>query len=279
MRIISIPQLIKKANEHRFTLYDITVKTGGSYLAQALSCIDLLTAIFYRYLRFKPDDPEWDKRDRFLLSPGHYALSLYVILADLKYFPKKMLYDFKKNGSNVTLITHRKSLPGIEVSGGSLGQVLSIGVGMAISAKLRKKKHRIFVFMGDGEQSSGQVWEAAMSASHYNLNNLIAIIDANKFQVDGKTKDVMNSEPLGKKYESFNWNVFETDGNNMEEIVKSFDKVFSIINKTNKPSVVIGHTIRGKGIKFMEGNPNYHYTRFDNKTSKEALRELKNYIM
>lgn len=272
-KILSLLQLKNKAKQHRLTLYDITYKTGGAYLAQALSGIDLMTAVFYRYMKFLPKQPGWQDRDRFLLSPGHYALALYVVLADSGYFNKKLLYDFKKDGSPAELISHKGTLPGVEVSGGSLGQVLSIGVGMALHAKLRKKNHRIFVFMSDGEQSCGQIWEAAMSAANFRLNNIVAVIDANKFQVDGLTKDVMDSGSLAKKYKAFNWDVLEVNGNNMAEVVKAFDSV--CLKKRTKPAVIIGHTIRGKGIKFMEGNPAYHYTRFDKETGHKAFSELK----
>ncbi|MFH1096018.1 MAG: transketolase [Candidatus Desantisbacteria bacterium] len=271
MNHISIEKLKNKAQEYRKTLIDITYKTGGSYLAQALSAIDMMTAVFYRYLNFNPCQPDWDGRDRFLLSPGHYALPLYVLLADLGYFDPKILDTFKENDSPAELISHQHTLPGVEISGGSLGQVLSVGVGMALHAKLREKNHRIFVLMSDGEQEEGQIWEAAASANHFKLNNLIAVIDKNGFQVDGPTQEVMNMEPLFDKYRAFGWNVAEVDGNNMGEVIEALD---SFTTQETKPSVLIGNTIRGKGISFLEGNVNFHYTRLDKSLMNTAEHEL-----
>ncbi|MDI6786162.1 MAG: transketolase [bacterium] len=271
MKNISIEELNIKAQEYRKKLIDITYKTGGAYLAQALSCIDMMTALFHRYINCQFHQPKWSRRDRFLLSPGHYALPLYVILADLGYFDPNLLYTFKENGSPVELISHRETLPGIEISGGSLGQVLSVGVGMALHAKLRKKEHRIFVMMSDGEQGEGQIWEAAASAAHFKLDNIIALIDKNGFQVDGPTKDVMNMESIAEKYQAFGWEVKEIDGNNMSEIVHNLDE-FDL--KRIGPSILIGNTIRGKGISFMEGNIDFHYTRLDKKLKSKAEYEL-----
>lgn len=271
MKDISIESLKIKSQEHRKRLIDITYHTGGAYLAQGLSCIDMLTALFYRYINCCPSQPEWDKRDRFLLSPGHYALPLYVILADLGYFNTKLLNTFKENNSPLELISHRHTLPGIEISGGSLGQVLSVGVGMAIHAKLRGKKHNIFIMMSDGEQDEGQIWEAAASATHFGLDNIIALIDKNGFQVDGPTTEVMNMEPLVDKYHAFGWDVKEINGNNINEIVNALDDV--TLKKT-KPSIVIGNTIRGRGISFLENNINFHYTRLDEGLKHKAEYEL-----
>ncbi len=267
----STEELKNMAGLNRKMLIDITYQTGGAYLAQALSVIDMMTAVFYRYLKFCPSQPDWDGRDRFLLSPGHYALPLYVILSDLGYFDSSVLYTFKENGSPAELISHRHTLPGVEISGGSLGQVLSIGVGMALHAKLRAKAHKIFVMMSDGEQDEGQIWEAAASASHFGLNNLIAFIDKNGFQVDGPTQGVMNMEPLAEKYRAFGWDVAEVDGNEMDEIVKALDE---FVSKGTKPCLLIGNTIRGKGISFLENNIDFHYTRLDKSLNDKANCEL-----
>jgi transketolase len=268
---LSSKELKDKAQLNRNILIDITYQTGGSYLAQALSGIDLMTAVFYRYLKSIPSQPDWDERDRFLLSPGHYALPLYVILADLGYFEPEILWTFKENGSPAELISHRRTLPGVEISGGSLGQVLSVGIGMALHAKLRAKAHRIFVMMSDGEQDEGQIWEAASSASHFGLNNLIALIDKNGFQVDGPTQGIMNMEPLADKYRAFGWNVAEVDGNEMDEIINVLDE---FVSKGTKPCLLIGNTVRGKGISFLENNIDFHYTRLDKSLKDKASCEL-----
>jgi transketolase len=269
----SVTELVEIARRHRSTLLDVTYRTGGAYLAQALSGIDLMTALFYRYLTSNPQEPQWPGRDRFLLSPGHYALPLYVILADQGYFSRDLLFTFKENGSPLELATHRGTVPGVEVSGGSLGQVLSLGVGMALHARLRRKSHRIFVMMSDGEQDEGSIWEAAASAAHFKLGTLVAVIDKNGFQVDGATRDVMNMEPLGDKYRAFGWQVEEIDGNDMQQIVAALDR--SAEKCGGKPSIIIGETIRGKGVSFMEGNPAYHYTRLDETTLTRADMDLK----
>lgn len=264
--------LARKAAEHRSTLVDLTYRTGGAYLAQALSCIDLMTALLHGYVRCKPTEPGWPDRDRFLLSPGHYALPLYVCLADLGYFPAKLLATFKQNGSPVELATHRGTLPGVEASGGSLGQVLSVGCGMALAAKIKKETHRVFVMMSDGEQSSGQVWEAAAAAAHFNLDNLVAVIDENGFQVDGPTSEVMDMNPLGDRYRASGWLVGEADGNDMDAITTAMGGLLASVQ--SRPRILVGHTVRGKGLSFMEANPEYHFTRLTEDLLDRARSEL-----
>ncbi len=271
MWIDDVKDLEKKSVDFRKWLVEITYETGGSYLAQALSVSDLMVAVFYHYLNYRPEEPDWPERDRFLLSPGHYALPLYAMLADLGYFDKEILFTFKKNGSPAELVTHRGTLPGVEVSGGSLGQGLSLGVGMALHAKLRGKKHRVVVMMSDGELDEGQVWEAAMSAAHYKLGNMLALVDANGFQVDGATEEVMNTEPLPEKFKAFRWLVKEVDGHNMEEIVAALEE-FS--KPREMPAIIIGRTVRGKGIPFMERNKAFHYTRMDKTMAEKAEEAL-----
>jgi len=268
-----IPSMLEaKAAQHRRTLVGVAYRTGGAYLAQALSSIDVMTALLHRYVRARPSEPAWPGRDRFLLSPGHYALPLYVCLADLGYFPPSVLETFKADGSPAELATHRGSLPGVEASGGSLGQVLSVGVGMALAAKKRRETHRVFVMMSDGEQASGQVWEAASSAAHFGLDNLIATIDANGFQVDGPTSEVMGMEPLPERYSTAGWIVEEVDGHDMAAITSSLDRLLA--SPSPKPRVLVARTIRGKGLDFMEGNRAFHYTRLDDELNARAEAAL-----
>lgn len=264
--------LAERAANHRRTLVDVTYRTGGAYLAQALSCIDIMTALLYRYVRGRPGEPGWQGRDRFLLSPGHYALPLYVCLADLGYFDPSLLETFKKDGSPVELATHRGSLPGVEASGGSLGQVLSVGVGMALAARLEGRTHRVFVMMSDGEQAAGQVWEAAVSAAHYGLDNLVCAIDANGFQVDGPTSDVMDTGPLARRYRSAGWLVEEADGNDMDGVTHALDALTG--SREPGPRILVGRTVRGKGLAFMEADPAFHYTRLDEDQHSRAAAEL-----
>jgi transketolase len=264
--------LASLAARHRETLIEITHSTGGAYLAQALSSIDLMTALLHGYVRCRPSDPLWTGRDRFLLSPGHYALPLYVCLADLGYFDAKMLGSFKQNGSPVELATHRGTLPGIEVSGGSLAQALSVGVGMALAARVKGEAHRVFLLMSDGEQGSGQIWEAAASAAHFGLGNLLAVIDKNGFQVDGATRDVMDMEPLVEKYRSFGWVVEQCDGNDMSAVTASLDRLAGATEQ--RPRILVGATVRGKGLAFMEANPAFHFTRMDDAMRDTARAQL-----
>ncbi len=261
-----------RAAKHRETLVDVTHRTGGAYLAQALSSIDLMTALLHGYVSGRPKEPAWPGRDRFLLSPGHYALPFYVCLADLGYFDAKLLDTFKENGSPVELATHRGTLPGIEVSGGSLAQALSVGVGMALAARLGKRTHRVFVMMSDGEQGSGQVWEAATAAAHFGLGNMVAVVDRNGFQVDGATRDVMNTDPLVDRYRAFGWLAEECDGNDMSAVTAALDGL--VESEDPRPRILVGNTVRGKGISFMEANPAFHYTRMDDDMLGEARAQL-----
>ena len=181
--------------------------------------------------------------------------------------------DLQRRRLALELATHRGTVPGVEVSGGSLGQTLSVGVGMALAAKRRQQNHKIFVFMSDGEQDEGQIWEAVASAAHFGLGNIVACIDANGFQVDGPCSEVMDMEPLADKYRAFNWDVIECDGNDMAAVTAAFEQLCK--PDRSRPGIVIGRTIRGKGISFMEGNPDFHYARLDLGLRNQAMAELK----
>lgn len=265
-------ELKGKVARLRRMLVEAAHRTGGAYLAQALSGIDLMATIHYGFARSDPSRPDWPDRDRFLLSPGHYALALYVILADRGYFDNELLWTFKEDGSPLELATHRGSVPGVEASGGSLGQVLSLGVGMALGARLRGRTHRVFVMMSDGEQDEGQVWEAAAAAAHFRLSNLIAVVDCNGFQVDGPTREVLDMEPLGDKYRAFGWNVEECDGNDIDAVCAALERLCR--GEAGRPGILIGRTVRGKGVSFLEGNPAFHYTRLDPALRDRALEDL-----
>jgi len=269
---MDLDSLKNKAAELRRLLIEVAHRTGGAYLAQALSGIDLMAAIHYRFARSDPARPDWPGRDRFLLSPGHYALALYVILADRGYFDRESLWTFKENGSALELATHRGTLPGVEASGGSLGQVLSVGVGMALHARLRQEHHRVFVMMSDGEQDEGQVWEAAAAAAHYRLSNLVAVMDCNGFQVDGPTHEVLDMEPLADKYRAFGWEVEECDGNDLDAVCGALARLCR--DGQSRPGILIGRTVRGKGVSFLEGNPAFHYTRLDPALRDQAMNDL-----
>lgn len=264
--------LVAKVAELRRLMIEVAHRTGGAYLAQALSGIDVLAAIAYRFARGDGANPGHPDRDRVLLSPGHYSLALYAVLADRGYFDRDLLWTFKDDGSPLELATHRGTIPGVEASGGSLGQVLSLGVGMALAARRHGRAHRVFVMMSDGEQDEGQVWEAVASAAHYGLGNLVAAIDANGFQVDGPCSQVMDMEPLADKYRAFGWDAVECDGNDVPAVVAAFDGLCAPGRR--RPGILIGRTVRGRGIRFMEGNPAFHYTRLDPGLRDRAMADL-----
>ncbi len=241
--------------------------TGGS-----LSCIEILVALYYAVMRHNPKDTKWTERDRFHLSKGHAAPVWYAVLADSGYFPKENLKTLRCLGSILQGHPDMTRTPGVEMTSGSLGQGLSIGVGMALAAKLDKKTSRVYVLMGDGEIQEGQIWEAAMSAGHHHLNNLCAIVDYNKLQIDGKVEAIMSIEPLKDKWQSFGWQVFEIDGHNIKEIIETCQKTERI---KDKPSVIIAHTVKGKGVCFMEHVCDYHGVAPSDDEYKRAIKELK----
>lgn len=247
--------LKRKAIEIRLSVLDMIYRAGTGHTGSSLSNTDILVALFYGVLKHDPKNPKWPDRDRYIQSKGHAVESYWAVLADQGYFPKEELKTFSQFGSK--LIGHpNNEVPGVEVNTGSLGHGLSIAVGMAIAGKLDNKSYRVFTLMGDGEQAEGSIWEAAMAASHYKLDNLIGIIDKNNLQITGKIKDVMNSEPLNEKWKSFGWEVVEVDGNDVMELVGILNHVPIV---QNKPTLVIANTIKGKGISLAENNPGWHH--------------------
>jgi transketolase len=232
--------------------------------------VEILITLYFNILCYKSDCPEWEERDRFILSKGHAAPALYSILVKCGYISNKELNSFRNFGS--VLQGHPiRGLPGIEISTGSLGQGLSIAAGIALAAKMDPKKYYTYVLLGDGECDEGQIWEAAMFASHNKLDNLIAIVDRNKFQIDELTENVVALEPFSKKWESFGWLVCEVDGNNITALLNGFNKIKPI---KEKPKVIIAHTVKGKGIKFMEGCNSYHGKCLTTEECMRACKEL-----
>ncbi|MCL2035255.1 MAG: transketolase [Oscillospiraceae bacterium] len=239
--------------------------TGG-----ALSCTDILTVLYYRVLRVRPKEPGWMERDRFLLSKGHCVEGLYCILADLGFFNRAELDSFGAFGSK--FIGHpTNKTPGIEMNSGALGHGLSVGVGMALSAKRDGNPARVFVVMGDGELAEGSVWEAAMAGANYNLDNLYAVIDRNGLQISGSTEQVMALESLEDKWAAFGWEVFRCDGNDIAALCDAFDRMQS---SKEKPKVLIANTIKGKGVSFMENVAAWHHGVPDDNQLAQALAEL-----
>jgi transketolase len=269
-RSINIKELQKKAIQIRRDTLKMLTLAGSGHTGGSLSEVEILLALYYYKLRHNPKDPEWPKRDRFILSKGHGCPTLYAVLADCGYFPKEELWTLRKIGSR--LQGHPQlGLPGLEASTGSLGQGLSIANGMALAARLDNLDIRIYCLMGDGEINEGQIWEAALTAAHYKLDNVCGLIDVNKLQIDGFTGDIKNLEPLADKWRSFNWHVLEVDGHNLKELMSALDKAESL---KSKPTVIIAHTIKGKGISFMENKVEWHGVAPKKEELERALKEL-----
>ncbi len=267
-----IQALKKKAKEIRRDDLTMIAKAGSGHPGGSLSMVEILTTLFYGgVLRHDPKNPEWDKRDRLVLSKGHGCPALYVVLAHRGYFPRDLLWTLRKLGSPLQGHPQRGLLPGIEISSGSLGQGLSIAGGMALAAKLDKQTHRIYCIIGDGESDEGQIWEAAMTAAKYALDNFCAILDANGVQQNGPVSEIKNLEPLPEKWRSFGWHPIELNGHRFEELLAAFEKAKSV---KGKPAILIARTVKGKGVSFMEGQSSWHGKAPKPEELERALQEI-----
>jgi len=267
----TIEQLIEKAREMRaYNMISITA-AGSGHTGGTLSIMDINAALYLKKIKHDPANPTWEDRDRVFWSAGHKAPALYIALAGAGYFPLDDTVKLRKLWSGFEGHPNRLTLPGIELSAGSLGQGLGVAIGCALNAQLEKKDYRVYSILGDGELDEGSLWEAIMCASHYKLDNLTAIVDRNDLQIDGPTKEVMSLEPLLSKWQAFGWNTLEIDGHNMKEILKSLDDA----QKTkDKPTVIIAHTVKGKGVSFAENQVGYHgIAPKDGRFGKESLEK------
>jgi len=266
-----IVRLKEVALSTRKLILQALAEAGSGHPGGSLSAVELLVTLYFHVMRHDPKNPKWPDRDRFFLSKGHAAPLLYSILAESGYFPKEELMTLRKLGSR--LQGHPSmGIPGVEAPAGSEGIGLSLAVGTSLAARLDGKAYRSYVLMGDGEQQEGQVWEAAMAASKYRLDNLTAVIDRNGIQQDGLTEQIMPLEPLAAKWRAFNWNVIEVDGYDFSQIMDGFDLA---VATRNRPTVMIAHTVKGKGISFMEWSPTYHGTAPAKDKLTDVLSELK----
>lgn len=257
IRDFTISELEERANYMR-GLNEIALCSAGSgHSGGTLGVMDICAALYLKAARHDPNNPSWEDRDRIVWSAGHKAPALYTTLAVSGYFPEKELMTLRMLGSPLQGHPHWRDLPGVEISAGSLGQGFSVAVGMAVAAKLNRRDFRVFAICSDGEQQEGSMWEAAMTAAHHQLDNLIAIIDCNRLQIDGPTKDVMNIEPLAAKYRAFGWEVWEVDGHSMVELVARLDQARNA-NTSGKPIVLIARTNKGRGVSFMENAVEWH---------------------
>lgn len=264
--------LQEKSRWLRKEIVRLTQIAGGSHVGGALSMTDTIVALFYHGMNLKVGDPAWEDRDRFILSKGHGAVAYCPILADLEFFPKEWLDSFNHLDSPFGMHPDMNKIPGVEMSTGSLGHGLSVGIGIAISARLDKKTFRIFVLMGDGEVNEGMVWEAAAAASHFKLGNIIALIDRNNLSLDGQTEQIMSIEPIRERWESFGWKVFEVDGHDMDQLVSTLDSLDQTSDE--QPKLIVSRTIKGKGVDFMEGDPLWHYAGLSPEMAEDAFKSI-----
>jgi transketolase len=267
-----IEALQEKAKIMRIEILKMLTESGSGHTGGSLSAADIVTALYFHKMSHNPHDPKWSERDRFILSKGHAAPVLYAALALSGYFDPSLLKTLRKIGSPLQGHPCSTKLPGIEISTGSLGQGLSIANGMALGLKMDKRNSRVYCLLGDGETQEGQVWEAAMTASHYNLDNLCAIIDNNGLQIDGQCCDVMCIEPIVNKWEAFGWNVIDINGHDMKAVIGGLDMAESV---KMKPTMIVARTVKGKGVSFFENKVEYHGITPTHEELEMALKELK----
>ncbi len=244
--------------------------THMGHPGSSLSCVEILVALYFKIMKIKTCLPNWKDRDRFILSKGHASPALYSVLARRGFFKLSLLNTFRQTNSSLTAYPDIDTI-GIDMEAGSLGNGLSTGVGMALSAKYNKQNYFTYVLLGDGELEEGMIWEAAMCAAHHKLNKLVAIVDKNGLQIRGKVSEIMNIEPIKDKWSAFGWNVVEIDGHDYKQIFDAFEKVNYM---KDKPTVIIANTIKGKGVSFMENNPEWHRHDIDDLQKKKALKEI-----
>jgi len=267
--------LAEIAKQMRRTIIEITTKAGSGHPSSSVSMVELLTPLYFGgILRIDPQNPKSPDRDRFILSKGHGVPALYVALAKRGFFPENMLGTLRVIGSPLEGHPNVLKLPGIEASTGSLGQGLSLGIGHALAAKLDKRDYRVYVMIGDGESEEGQVWEAAMCANKYKLDNLVAILDFNKYQQNGAVASVMPAEPVVDRWRAFGWHVIEIDGHNMHQVFTAYDEAAAT---KGQPTIIVAHTVKGKGIKVIEQDTvksHYHGVPLSAAEAQVALEEL-----
>lgn len=264
--------LEETANKIRESIIEMLEEAGSGHSAGPLGMADVFTAFYFHILKHDPKNPDWPDRDRLVLSNGHICPAQYAALAYAGYFPVEELKTLRKINSRLQGHPHRGSLPGLETTSGPLGSGLSQAIGMALAAKLDKKKYRVYAFLSDGEHDEGNLWEAVMFAGKNKISNLTALIDRNNIQIDGFTNDVMPLEPLKEKYESFGWHVLEINGHSFEQIVDAVNEA-KVIHE--KPAVIIAHTIPGRGVSFMENDYLWHGKPPTKEEAIKALKELR----
>ncbi len=266
-----LAKLREQARQIRRHIVSMLGEAGSGHPGGSLSAADIVTALYFDVMRINPQNPDWPERDRFVLSKGHAAPLLYAALAERGYFPVENLRTLRRLGSPLQGHPDMRKVPGVEMSTGSLGQGLSAANGMAIAGKLDGKDYRVFVLLGDGEIEEGQVWEAAMAAAHYKLDNVTAFLDYNGLQIDGPIDVVMSAEPLADKWRAFGWDVQEIDGHDMEQILSAIARARET---QGKPGIIIARTVKGKGVSFMENEVSWHGSAPKPEQVEKALADL-----
>ena len=259
------------ARELRLTVIDVMAWSGGAHVGGSLSIIDILTILYFKYLNVDPANPKWEDRDRFILSKGHAAAGYIPVLAKKGYFPEETLKTFNHFGSPFAMHPDCNKVIGCDASAGSLGHGLSMAVGLGLGARYLKKDWKTVCLMGDGECGEGSIWEAAMSAAHFKLGNVIGIVDRNRLMIDGKTEDVMALEPFADKWRAFGWDVVEIDGHDFDQLDEALARAWAA---TEQPVLILANTIKGKGVDFMENNVVYHYASADSELCAKAKASI-----
>ena len=270
--------LEKKADELRNLTLDTTFWAGSGHIGGGLSVLDIMTVLYHKYMHIKVEEPKWKDRDRFILSKGHAGIAYAPVLCDLGFNDKEMLKTFNLSGSKMGMHLDSNKVVGVDASTGSLGHGMSIAVGTALAARVLGKDYMTYVVLGDGECDEGSNWEAAMSAAHYKLKNMVSFVDRNKCMIDGRTEDVMKLEPFADKWRAFGFIVKEIDGNNIAELCDAIDFALANVNDpdSDKPVMIICDTVKGCGIDFIEDNYLWHYGAFDDEKYAKAKEALKN---
>ncbi len=264
--------LEKKAHELRLLTLDTTHWAGSGHIGGGLSALDIMTVLYHKYMRIDVKNPQWEDRDRFILSKGHAAVAYAPVLCDLGFNDKEMLKTFNLTNSKMGMHLDSNKIVGVDASTGSLGHGMSIAVGTALAARVLGKDYKTYVVLGDGECDEGSNWEAAMSAANYKVTNMISFVDRNKCMIDGRTEDVMKLEPFADKWKAFGFIVKEIDGNNIKELCEAID--FALANETDSPVMIICNTLKGCGIDFMEDNYVWHYGSIDDDSYEKAKESL-----
>lgn len=261
------------SREFRYVITDMVCRSGSGHLGGALSLVEIIITLYYRIMKIKPDCPDWDERDRLVLSKGHAGPVVYAALAYLGYFPKKWLATLNQDGTRLPSHMDQNQTPGVDMTTGSLGQGISCACGLALAAKMNNKNHNIFCIIGDGESNEGQVWEAALFAAHNRLDNLVAICDYNNLQIDGFTNEILNLEPLAEKWRDFGWETFEIDGHDWDQI---YDTVNRAVAVKGKPAMIIAHTIKGKGCAVIENKAESHNIKISDAATYQKYMDALN---